>query len=456
MLAPIRVKQGNEKLTGHSGLRLIGILLESTQLRERLEQIANVHCVDPYYSHADILISMTGLISIGKPDYDAIEIFRSKPEFFINTLGISACPSSVTLRQRIDLIGNAANTIIKEESASMVFAKAPAITPIETGLGLLIPLDIDVSPFDNSKSSKEGVSRTYKGCDGFAPIFAYLGREGYLVNVELRNGSQHCQKNTPQFIMETLDYARKITTERILMRLDSGNDSQDNFPDPECYEGVEFIIKRNLRRESLAAWLVLSQKKGDLTINSERKRVRLGKTTTGIKGQELPCPIIFKVTERYMKKDQKPLFPEIEVETCWCGMDKMEPVEVIELYHDHGTSEQFHSELKSDMGIERLPSGHFASNDLVLHLGMLSYNILRIIGQEWAEDNETESLRLPRTRRKKVTRRRLRTVVQDLIYMAGRLIKTGRQYFISFGQLNPFAGLWERISLRLEGTPALE
>lgn len=456
MLAPIRVKQGNEKLTGHSGLRLIGILLESTQLRERLEQIANVHCVDPYYSHADILISMTGLISIGKPDYDAIEIFRSKPEFFINTLGISACPSSVTLRQRIDLIGNAANTIIKEESASMVFAKAPAITPIETGLGLLIPLDIDVSPFDNSKSSKEGVSRTYKGCDGFAPIFAYLGREGYLVNVELRNGSQHCQKNTPQFIMETLDYARKITTERILMRLDSGNDSQDNFPDPECYEGVEFIIKRNLRRESLAAWLVLSQKKGDLTINSERKRVRLGKTTTGIKGQELPCPIIFKVTERYMKKDQKLLFPEIEVETYWCGMDKMEPVEVIELYHDHGTSEQFHSELKSDMGIERLPSGHFASNDLVLHLGMLSYNILRIIGQEWAEDNETESLRLPRTRRKKVTRRRLRTVVQDLIYMAGRLIKTGRQYFISFGQLNPFAGLWERISLRLEGTPALE
>ncbi len=456
MLAPIRVKQGNEKLTGHSGLRLIGILLESTQLRERLEQIANVHCVDPYYSHADILISMTGLISIGKPDYDAIEIFRSKPEFFINTLGISACPSSVTLRQRIDLIGNAANTIIKEESASMVFAKAPAITPIETGLGLLIPLDIDVSPFDNSKSSKEGVSRTYKGCDGFAPIFAYLGREGYLVNVELRNGSQHCQKNTPQFIMETLDYARKITTERILMRLDSGNDSQDNFPDPECYEGVEFIIKRNLRRESLAAWLVLSQKKGDLTINSERKRVRLGKTTTGIKGQELPYPIIFKVTERYMKKDQKLLFPEIEVETYWCGMDKMEPVEVIELYHDHGTSEQFHSELKSDMGIERLPSGHFASNDLVLHLGMLSYNILRIIGQEWAEDNETESLRLPRTRRKKVTRRRLRTVVQDLIYMAGRLIKTGRQYFISFGQLNPFAGLWERISLRLEGTPALE
>lgn len=36
-----------------------------------------------------------------------------------------------------------------------------------------IPLDIDVTPFDNSNSQKEGVSRTYKGFDGFAPNYAY-------------------------------------------------------------------------------------------------------------------------------------------------------------------------------------------------------------------------------------------------------------------------------------------
>jgi hypothetical protein len=455
MRPPIRVKHGNEKLSSHSGLILIGILLESTRLRERFEQIAGVHCVNPVFSHADVLFSMTGLISIGKPDYEAIEIFREKPEFFTKALGLSGCPSSVTLRQRVDLIGNKANTIIKEESVSMVRSKAPAITPIETSLGLLVPLDIDVSPFDNSKSNKEGVSRTYKGCDGYAPIFAYLGREGYLVNLELREGSQHCQKDTPLFLKETLDYARKITSAPILMRLDSGNDCQDNFPDPERYKDTHFIIKRNLRKESLQAWLDLAKKEGKQTLSCERKNVWLGQTTTGITGQKLPYPITFEVTERYMKKGQKLLFPELEVDTYWCSLDKMGPAEVIELYHDHGTSEQFHSELKSDMGIERLPSGHFASNDLVLHSGMLSYNMLRIIGQQWVEDNETESEQLPRPRLKKVTRRRIRTVMQDLIYMAGRLIKTGGQYFISFGQLNPFAGLWERIGKRLLKTPVL-
>ena len=38
-----------------------------------------------------------------------------------------------------------------------------------------VPVDIDVTPFDNSKSNKEGVSRTYKGFDGYAPIMAYIG-----------------------------------------------------------------------------------------------------------------------------------------------------------------------------------------------------------------------------------------------------------------------------------------
>ncbi|QBH13274.1 hypothetical protein EYB58_10285 [Desulfobacter hydrogenophilus] len=60
-------------------------------------------------------------------------------------------------------------------------------------------------------------------------MFGYLGTEGYLINVELRKGSQHCQKNTPAFIQEILKLTRQITQEPLLMRLDSGNDSQDNF-----------------------------------------------------------------------------------------------------------------------------------------------------------------------------------------------------------------------------------
>lgn len=40
-----------------------------------------------------------------------------------------------------------------------------------------VPVDMDVTPCDNSKTKKEGVSRTCKGCGGYAPMMAYIGLE---------------------------------------------------------------------------------------------------------------------------------------------------------------------------------------------------------------------------------------------------------------------------------------
>jgi hypothetical protein len=455
MRPKIRIKDTIDRLASHSGLIHVGTLLEATDLKQRLDQFDGVRFEQRQFSHSDVLFSMIGLISIGKPDYEAIELFRPKAEFFNLALGLSGCPSAVTLRQRIDLLGQSVEPILVEESAKLVKAKAPALTPIQTSCGPFLPLDIDVSPFDNSKTQKEGVSRTYKGCDGYAPIFGYLGAEGYLVNLELRDGSQHCQNGTPGFIEESIRYTRQFTSAPVLLRLDSGNDSRDNFPDIER-DDVNFIIKRNLRRESPLVWFDLAKRCGEKNPSREGKEVWVGQTLTGINGQPLPYPIVFKVTSRSItKKGQKLAFPEIDVETYWCSLAQMPALEVIDLYHDHGTSEQYHSELKSDLDIERLPSGHFASNSLVLHLAMLSYNILRIIGQHSLEEARREGINLPGSRSSKyVQRRRIRTVIQDLMYMAGRLVYRGRQWYIGFGRLNPFARLWGLIDYRLRGANA--
>lgn len=450
-MRPVRIKHTIDRLASHGGLILIGELLNAMKLNNQLNQL-NVHCIDPKFSHAEILYSMMALLSIAKPDYDAIEIFREKQDFFTKALRISKCPSSPTLRQRIDLIGHAADAILKNACADLIRFKAPAVSPIETPAGRFVTLDIDVSPFDNSKTQKEGVSRTYKGYDGYAPIFAYLGVEGYLVNLELRQGSQHCQKDTPSFIDQTLALVRKITDQPILMRLDSGNDSQENFPDDK-WKDIEFIIKRNLRRESPQKWVELARKKGHARICRPDKTVWIGTTHVGVTGKPLPFPIVFEVTEHHMKKGQQLMFPEIDIDTYWCGIEALDASEVISLYHDHGTSEQYHSEIKSDMDLERLPSGSFASNSLILHLGMLTYNMLRVIGQISLE--EMEKGPFPGFRRKGVKRRRIRTVIQDLMYMAGRLIHTGRRWYLSFGQLNPFAALCERINNRIRGRPAM-
>src|SRR4030066_566124 len=111
----------------------------------------------------------------------------------IQSLGLDSVPSSPTLRQRLDSARGAFNDIILKESCRVVGRHAPAITPCH---GNLVAVDIDVSPFDNSGTKKEGVSWTYKKVDGYAPIFAYLAE--YEIHCQLRRGSQHCQDGTPE------------------------------------------------------------------------------------------------------------------------------------------------------------------------------------------------------------------------------------------------------------------
>ncbi len=103
------------------------------------------------------------------------------------------------------------------------------------------------------------------------------------------------------------------------------------------------------------------------------------------------------------------------------------PEAVIKRYQAHATHEQFHSEIKTDLDLERLPSGKFATNDLILHLAQLAYNILRLMGQ-LGMTGELSPVRHP------AKRRRLRTVLQELVHRAALVIHKARQIILDFGQ----------------------
>jgi hypothetical protein len=339
-------------------------------------------------------------------------------------------------------VNGAFDRIVKEESARLIHNTAPAIGTVSTCKGELASMDVDVSPFDNSRTKKEGVSRTYKDVDGYAPIFAYLGREGYQVNVEFREGSQHSQKDAPAFLRESIRYAKMITDKGILVRLDAGNDSLDNIG--ICIkEGADWLIKRNLRRENIQEWLKIAQDKGQKAASREGKTVWRGETHRTVDGFADPLRIVFDVTERTMKNGQCLLVPEVEVDTYWTSLTD-DPYQTILLYHDHGTCEQFHSEIKSDMDLERLPSEHFSTNSGIMVLALMAYNLLRLCGQEsLREDNGNLENRVPH--RKKAQRRRLRTVMQDLIYMASHITLHSRQLHLSFGCYNPWTAVWQNL-----------
>ena len=61
-------------------------------------------------------------------------------------------------------------------------------------------LDFDTRTMDNRGTKKEAVSRTYRGFDGYTPIAAYLGNEGWNIGLELRPGKQHSALETETFL----------------------------------------------------------------------------------------------------------------------------------------------------------------------------------------------------------------------------------------------------------------
>ena len=179
------LSRSRENLTTHSGLALVGMALKCTELDGRINKIQAPKIKGtPDISHSDIIRSYVGLLCQGKHAFEAIEDFRGEEPFFDLALDIKHVPSCSTLRQRLDQLGEVEQSdslltdSIKEESADMLAHYQVHLTP---ALEEKVALDLDVSPFDNSKTKKEGVGRTYKGYDGYAPMMAYLAEEGYCV-----------------------------------------------------------------------------------------------------------------------------------------------------------------------------------------------------------------------------------------------------------------------------------
>lgn len=433
----IIVEFSNERLITPSGLTLVGGALGKSDLVKR----ANRMKVDnkrsqPQIKNGDILLTYIGLLCQGKPSFESVREMQVDPDYYKAALGIAyAIPSAETLRQRMDHIGRT----LREEilAANITMFNTIGVKPSSLSCGL-VPLDIDVTPCDNSKTRKEGVSRTYKGFDGYAPIMAYIGAEGYLANTELREGKQHSQKGAPAFLRETLRLSHQMTDRQLLVRMDSGNDAAENLG-ILIEDGSWFIVKRNMRRgETKEDWLEKVQ--GcckDIRHPREGKTVYIGSswkdvpyTTADGEEKTICLRIGYEVIERTIDKQGQYLFPaDIEVNTWWTNLGQSDD-DVIQLYHEHGESEQYHSEIKTDMDVERFPSGKFDTNELVLELTVLAYNILRIIGQK-----SLESKGAPKTKRK-VKRRRIRTVISNLILIAGHVKEHARRLILAMGKSN--------------------
>lgn len=416
MTVPLfKIKQSKQEFyTSQSGLALLGLALHRfTTLPSRVDKAAPKRGI----ATSDVLLSFIGLLCQGKNDFEAIRPFFEDDEFFRCALGLTRVPSPETLRQRLDQFADTLRTIVDFCSVEFLKKAQAQLSPLKTGH---MPLDMDVFTLDNSDTKKEGVSYTYRGFNGYAPLGVWLGIEGWCLEIEQRPGSQHSQEGFVPLLLRAIRKARELTAAPLLVRLDSAHDALATMV-ALLEENVDFIIKWNPRSTDVPIKATEIFAHGKMVKETKDERIAImtetvERTCKDDNGNDKTIKVrrVLRASERWFDRNGPLLVPDIEIEGWWTSLSNNKET-IIDLYKGHALCEQYHSELKSDLDLERLPSGKYATNALVMSCAGLAYNLLRAIGQVGLMDKK-------QARRAK-QRRRLKTVLQDLVYFAARFIR---------------------------------
>jgi hypothetical protein len=418
------------------GITLLGNLLKGfTDFQSSITAAFTKRCDGIPWG--DVLLPYVATLATGKSDFEAVRPWNGKP-WVAKALRVSIVASPETVRQHLDNLADGHNAeamaLVGQASLDLLSRGKAPFTPCSSGH---VTLDIDTTPQENGKTRKEGVSRTYMtGVDGFCSAFAFAGMEGWCIHEEFRPGKQHSQKGTPDFLQTSIHRLKSLGIERILTRMDAAFDASENYVLLRK-EGSDFIIKGNLAHLRWKDWQTEAQtlpKKAWIRVGRNRRVAYLSRfETRSFDGKEVQVRRILKVTKRlgWELKDvpagQRLLVKrwiEFDVETWITSLD-LPGADIVELYCQHATAEQYHSEIKSELDLERMPSRFFKTNALILRLGTLAYNALRMLGLLG---------KLVFRHRHPVKRRRLKTIIQELIQVPARILSGSNQLKLDLGR----------------------
>ena len=425
----IKISQCREEINSKGG----NILLFKSFSHLNLGKFNQVVCEKVkrgYYSNEQII--ETVLYNMASGQYNFANVSRLNDDAIVKqAVSLNTLPSEETLRQRFD--GIALHNEKQSLADSLIVEQLKLVKDlgkIKTNYFEYIPMDLDVSIMEQPNCKKEGVSWTYHEVMGYAPIFCYLGTNGYMLGNELRNGSQHSVPGTNEFIQRCFDKTDSLDIKRseILLRADSGHDDK-NFLKLLNESGVKYLIKRNFRNEDRNHYIDNAIKTG-VKIEEKHGKTRYLCTLSHVKPEgceNYPMFLVLEVIESMQDDKGQPYFyPMYELSGWWTNLSEEEST-CVWLYHEHATSEQYHSELKTDLDIENLPSGKFSTNALFLNLSTLVFNALRMIGQIVLKSEYNPV-------KKAISRLRLRTVLLNLIYVGCKVVKHANQIIVKFGK----------------------
>ncbi len=362
LILPIKLEKSEERLTSLGGLMVLEEMAQALQVWRRVDEELAGPGSGRGYRPSEFVQPLVWMLHAGGRRLEDLRELRAEGEVLEN-LGLRAVPDAGTVGDWLRRQGERGVEGLEGVNGELIQSALE-----EEGEELI--LDVDATEIE---AEKQDAQWTYHHVQGYMPLVGYVN--GLCVGQEFRDGNVSPGAGI-------LPFAKKCEAalpagKRIYFRSDSAAYQAEvinHYGQPgrtfTITADLDAAVKREIQNLPASAWKPYRTAEGLATDREIAETVHtMNGTQQAFRLIVLrwfnPQPSLFE-TERYGYHAVATNREESAAEVIW-------------QHNGRGQSENWHKELKLDVGMEQMPCGQKEANGLYFAIGVLAYNLAQLL-----------------------------------------------------------------------------
>ena len=365
LMLPIKLEKSHERLTSLGGLLVVEELARALGVWEEVDRVLEGPKSGRGYRSREFVQALVWMLHGGGRRLEDLRELGAEQEV-LGELGLEAVPDAGTVGDWLRRQGKRGVEGIDRVSRRL------ARRGLESEAGE-VTLDVDATPIE---AEKQEAAWTYQKVKGYMPLLGYA--HGICVGQEFRAGNTSPGAEVLEFAQQceaVLPAGRKV-----YFRSDSAayqaaviNHYRQVGRSFSITADLDVAVKREIQNLPETAWQ--AYRTAD-DIATDRQIAETVHTLNG-------TPQAFRLIVLRWPNPQPNLFEANRYGYHAVATNRGEAAsEVIWKHNQRGQCENWHKELKLDLGMEQMPCGQLEANALYFAIGVLAYNLAQLLKRQ--------------------------------------------------------------------------
>lgn len=402
-------------LASHAGIVLIKEMVDRLQIAELIDQELKVKERERGYPESESVLALCWNLILGGEHLSDLNLLRGDPgtQQLLGVDSVIAPTTAGEFLRKFD-IGDIHNL---QRLLRLMSERVRPWQMCDT-----CTIDLDASIYEQCTKAKEGSREAYNGKIGYQPLFCFWAEERELLMTHLLAGNHHPAGKVLWFLQQVLKVVP--VGKRLQLRADSAFYSWSLINDLELRQ-IIYAITADLSKSLKSAIEALPEKSWKRY--HQDPAVSIAELWYAPHGHQAHRYI----AKRVLLKDKKgqAYYRYYAVIT---NDLRRTPKQLMKWALKRcGAVENQIKEHKSQsgFGLEKLPTNKFIANWAWLLIGQLAFNLVawfkRLVLPEQCQTST------------------IKTIRYHVLHLAGRIVESGRQFFLLLSDHYPFKDVWQ-------------